>query len=223
MQSTAVSQAGGRQAGRQTVRQTEKYTHTHTHTHTHTDIRSTQTGWGNFSLVNNHYETASHGALASLRSAWWQVCPGNLPTHTHLPAHSYFSRLSSLPPLLLPPPPLLIIFTGPRALLVGVPPPTSSPPLPLPGRAGVWWVPGSSTGLHRCLFLTKANRWRGREREKERERERVRDTLVGCCTVWQQGLTYRSSFFFFVLHLNVLPLITVCQYNTLLDDGVFSV
>lgn len=94
--------------------------------------------------------------------------------------------------------------------------PSGRPSLYLPfypsrflGEPGVWGVPGSSAGLHRCLFLPK-----------QTDGKREGDSQLGWCAVWQRGLSCRSPFFFFVLHLNILPLITRYQYNNL--STVFS-
>jgi len=55
------------------------------------------TGRGNFSLVNNHYEMASRGALASPLSMTAGLSQHNPHTHSHL------FCLSSVPPLFFPP------------------------------------------------------------------------------------------------------------------------
>lgn len=93
MQSTVVRQAGDRQTDRQEDQQSDREIRgtCGSYTHTHTVILTVYTQHsgrqGEFLFVNNYYEMASHGALASPCSAWWQVCPGT-PQHMHRHAHT---------------------------------------------------------------------------------------------------------------------------------------
>lgn len=177
---------------------------THMHTHIHTALR--QAGGISLLLIiimkRLHVEHLPLRAQHDCRS----VPPTSLRSHTHsqLLLQSFFTSSSS-PSSSTPD----NIYQTPGA-------PSGHPSLCFPfypsrflGEPGVWGVPGSSAGLHRCLFLPK-----------QTDGKRERDSQLGWCAVWQRGLSYRSPFFFFVLHLNILPLITHCQYNTL--STVFS-
>lgn len=131
---------------------------THRHTHIHTALRQA----GGISLLLIIIMKRLHVEHLPLRAQHdgRSVPPTSLRSHTH----SYFSSLSSLPPLLTPPPPCLTIFTRPQGLPADVPLCTS------PSTPPASWVsPGFGESQAPAQACTGACFYQSKQMEKERE------------------------------------------------------